>query len=440
MRRPIAKRCKAAIAAAAAWVACAASAQPFALKDGQTVVFYGDSITAQRFYTREAEEFVLTRYPALHVRFVNAGVPGDTAAGGYTGAAPQRVARDVAPWQPDMITVMLGMNDGGWGYGQPAQIEAGFQSRYKALLNMLHQAAPAAALTIVSPTPYDEITHGTEFPGYSRMIDGFASDVRRIATEMQSAGDPPVFFADFHSPMARALEQAHARSPQLASLLIPDRIHPAEASQWMMTAALMLAWRADPEVSRVALDASDRKILAADRATVTGFSKSANALTWTELEAALPLPLDLNNTMTRLVLAISNVADFDREMLRVASLAPGRYALLIDGKQAGTFSSEELARGVNLALKKTPMLSQALSIASLEEQRAELDQAQFILSANIQQPPPASGLAEAVLRAAQDELEAEIRERLARKPHRFTLRRVPAARPYPGAANFGTHG
>jgi lysophospholipase L1-like esterase len=94
----------------------AVHAQNFALHNHDSVVCYGDSITAQRFYTKLTEEFVLTRYPALHVRFYNAGVPGDTVFGGYAGAMPQRVQRDVEPFHPTMITVMLGMNDGGWGY------------------------------------------------------------------------------------------------------------------------------------------------------------------------------------------------------------------------------------------------------------------------------------------------------------------------------------
>jgi lysophospholipase L1-like esterase len=436
MTRSFIKAHASALLVTAAIVACSisTSAQPFALKNGQTVVFYGDSITAQRLYTREVEEFVLTRYPLLQIRFVNAGVPGDTASGGYAGTMPERVARDVAPWQPNMITVMLGMNDGGWGYGQPAQIEADFQSRYMALLSLLHQAAPAATLTLISPTPYDEITHGTEFPGYSRMIDRFAIDVTRIAKQMQSAKNPPVLFANFHSPMVKALEQAHADIPQLAPLLIPDRIHPAEAGHWIMAAALMSAWHVDPVVSSVALDVANANVpganvLKADRAIVTHLSKSANGLEWTELDEALPLPLDFNNAMTPLLLESSDVAELDREMLRVASLAPGHYALTIDGKQVATFSSEELARGVNLALQKTPMLGQARSIASTEEQRAELDQAQFILSANIKQQPATSGIAEATLRAAQDELDAEIREDLILKPHQFELHRIESAQP-----------
>jgi hypothetical protein len=57
-----------------------------AIKDGDTVVFYGDSITALHLYTRFVEEFALTRYPTLRVRFVNAGVPGDAAYGGYAAA------------------------------------------------------------------------------------------------------------------------------------------------------------------------------------------------------------------------------------------------------------------------------------------------------------------------------------------------------------------
>jgi hypothetical protein len=36
------------------------------------------------------EEFILTRYPTLHVRIVNAGVPGDTTYGGYAGAMAEQ--------------------------------------------------------------------------------------------------------------------------------------------------------------------------------------------------------------------------------------------------------------------------------------------------------------------------------------------------------------
>jgi len=114
-------------------MATGAAGQEFALHQGDTVVFYGDSITAQRLFTKFVEDFVLTRYPALHVRFVNAGVPGDTVYGGYAGAMAERVKRDVEPYHPTMITVMLGMNDGGYVPFSP-KIDAIYRSGYQSLI------------------------------------------------------------------------------------------------------------------------------------------------------------------------------------------------------------------------------------------------------------------------------------------------------------------
>lgn len=405
---------------------CAATAQPFALSDGETVVFYGDSITAQRLYTKDVEEFVLTRYPALHVRFVNAGVGGDTVAGGYAGTMAERVARDVAPYKPGMITVMLGMNDGGWGYGEPDQIDADFKTRYAALLSALRQSAPEAAFTLISSTPYDEITHGTEFPGYSKTLARLAADVAQMAAQSQRPGEPPVLFSDFHGTVLNALEHAKARDPELAALMITDRIHPAQTAHWMMAAALMKTWHVDPVVSSVDLRVTDATVIASDRATVTELQKSASGLEWTQLDEALPLPLDFNNEMTGLLLQISDVADLNREMLRVEGMPPGKYELRIDGKQVAEFSASELESGVNLALYKTPMLEQARQVASKEDQRAGLDYAAFILKADVK-PAATTGDAETALREAQDELDAEMRKQLSPKPHHFELR--PAQQP-----------
>jgi len=398
-----------------------AHAQQFALHDGDTVVFYGDSITAQRLYTRFVEEFALTRYPSLHFRFVNAGVPGDTAYGGYAGAVPQRVERDVAPFHPAMITVMLGMNDGGY-VPEFEKIDAVFQKGYRDLLDALRKAAPSADLTLITPTPYDEITHGTEFPGYSGTIAKNAEDVLQIGAELQASGDKTLLTADFHRPLTDALERAKAEFPQLAPLLIPDRIHPAEAGHWIAATTLMSAWHVDPVVSSVALNAASTAIIRAYHATVSKLQKSPSGLTWTQLDEALPLPLDMNNAMTPMLLKVSNIAEFDREMLRVESLDPGRYQLLIDGKPIAVFSRDELEHGVNLALYKTPMLDQARGIDWQEERRAALDEARFILSAEVKQTATSS-VAEERLAQAQDELAAAIRISATSKPHTFELRR-----------------
>lgn len=45
----------------------------YALRDGDTVVFLGDSITAVRTYGKIVERYTLLRFPGRKVRFRNAG-------------------------------------------------------------------------------------------------------------------------------------------------------------------------------------------------------------------------------------------------------------------------------------------------------------------------------------------------------------------------------
>src|SRR5258708_23848269 len=89
----------------------AAHAQSFGLKDGDRVVFYGDSITDQRLYTTLTETYVVTRCPKLNVQFIHSGWGGDRVTGGGGGAIDVRLQRDVFAYQPTVMTIMLGMND-----------------------------------------------------------------------------------------------------------------------------------------------------------------------------------------------------------------------------------------------------------------------------------------------------------------------------------------
>jgi hypothetical protein len=94
---------------------CARATNPgFQLQDGDTVVFYGDSITNQKLYTVYTEALVLTRFPQMRVRFVHSGRSGDRVSGGANGTVDQRLERDVFPYRPNVATVMLGMNDAGY--------------------------------------------------------------------------------------------------------------------------------------------------------------------------------------------------------------------------------------------------------------------------------------------------------------------------------------
>ena len=84
---------------------------PFAIKEGDRIVFYGDSITDQRLYTTFVETYIVTRFPSMNVSFVHSGWGGDRVTGGGGGRIDHRLERDVFPYKPTVVTVMLGMND-----------------------------------------------------------------------------------------------------------------------------------------------------------------------------------------------------------------------------------------------------------------------------------------------------------------------------------------
>ncbi len=187
-----------------------------------------------------------------------------------------------------------------------------------------------------------------------------------------------------------------------------------------MAAALARSWGLSPVVSSVQLDAALGKVTATENAQVSDLTVKDGTLHWTQTDNALPLPLQLDDGMIQFVLSISNLEAMDQQLLRVNGLPAARYALEIDGKRIASFTREELATGVNLALYATPMENQAKGVDGIEIKRTRLDEARFLLA--IEDPKP-DGDADA-LRAleAKDAMLAEEQSKLAQpKPHRFEL-------------------
>jgi len=141
-----------------------AQSRNFALRDGDRVTFYGDSITEQREYTEDVENFVLTRYPSWKVSFHNAGVGGDKVSGGWAGPIDLRLDRDVFAWRPDVITIMLGMNDFFYRPDQPG-IYSSYTDGYRHIVESLQKTLPNARITLIQPAPYDDVTREPAFPG-----------------------------------------------------------------------------------------------------------------------------------------------------------------------------------------------------------------------------------------------------------------------------------
>ena len=134
------------------------------------MVFYGDSITQDGGYASFAEEYCRSRFPTWDLRFYNSGVGGDTVAGGGSGEIGVRLERDVIRLKPTVVTLMLGMNDGGYKKLEPATL-ARFTDGYRAIVVKLKQALPGVRIYLIRSSPFDDFARPPNFDvGYADVL------------------------------------------------------------------------------------------------------------------------------------------------------------------------------------------------------------------------------------------------------------------------------
>jgi predicted GH43/DUF377 family glycosyl hydrolase/lysophospholipase L1-like esterase len=344
--------------------------QGFYLKGGDTVVFYGDSITEQNLYNQFVELYTATRFPRLRIHFYGAGVGGDRVTGGGGGPIDQRLERDVYSEKPTVVTVMLGMNDGSYRATTP-EIENTYVSGYQHLIESIKDHVPGVRITLLGPSPYDDVTAPVTFPGgYNSVMLHFADLDKDLAQKYGAA------FINLNPPVVAAIQKAQTMDPQIAKLLLPDRVHPDPIAHWVMAETLLKGWNAPALVSSVTIDAAAGKVVDAQNAQVDPVAKNNGTLRWTETENGLPLPLLASNATQALLLKLTDIQQaLNQEPLRVTGLETGQYKLTIDKGVIGTFSAAVLANGINLADYQTPMRQQAQRVSWLVRDR---DEAHFI--------------------------------------------------------------
>jgi lysophospholipase L1-like esterase len=337
--------------------------EPFYLKDGDRVVFYGDSITDQRLYTTFVETFVVTRFPKMNVKFVHSGWGGDRVTGGGGGPVDRRLWRDVFAYKPTVVTVMLGMNDAGYR-AFDGRVFDNYAKGYQHIVDSVKEHIPGVRMTLIQPSPFDDVTRKPNFEeGYNAVLVRYGEFVRELA--MKNGLD----IADLNTEVVAATKKAFLSDPDDAQKLNPDRVHPAPSGQLLMAAALLKAWNAPTLVSEVKIkvDESVGSALGEGRNTrITDITNAKGTLSWTQRDDALPFPINLEDRLMALAVRSSDVVHaLDRQPLEVKGLPEGSYALEIDDVAVGTYTSDQLADGINLAIESTPMVKQAAGVHQL---------------------------------------------------------------------------
>jgi lysophospholipase L1-like esterase len=330
------------------------------LKDGDTLVFLGDSITHQCLYTQYIEDYFYTRFPKARIRFHNAGVGGDRAAD-----ALRRFDEDVAAYKPKYVTILLGMNDGSY-----TKYEQNIFDTYMRDMNtVLDRIAELGAVAVpMTPTMHD---------ARARRLYGKPAEPRETfyngvlalygAWLQEQAEVRGLGFVDMYSPLNSLSLEQRTKDPKWT--MIRDAVHPGATGQTVMACAILNDMVKKSPVSQVIVAERNGKLSARARnGTVADFNAADGKVSFTLTANALPWVLPPEAAEGFLLTHAAR--RFSVEKLTVHHLKPGKYDVKIDDQSIGSWTAEQLEVGVELAANdKTPQYQQALQVALLNKRR-----------------------------------------------------------------------
>ena len=331
-----------------------AAADESALQPKARVAIVGDSITEQKLYSKYVESWLLACSGVPDLRVMQFGWGGETA-GGFAN----RADNDLAVFDPDIVTLCYGMNDGGY---QPWRSEIGtaYEANMRRILDRL-SALGVKSVVVGSPGAVD-----TNFfrpgqtmadkPAHVAYNDNLAHlrDIdRALATEKGQR------FADVHAAMVDAMTKANGALGPTYDVCGGDGFHPGPNGQLLMAYAFLKGLGVDGSIGEIAVD------LAANAAKGTPGQKVAEvqkdgAVAAVEVSSTrwpFCFEGDANSSGgTRSILPfVPFNDDLNRYRLKVTGLQTPA-AKVSWGTETKTFTKDQLSAGVNLAAEfpRTP--------------------------------------------------------------------------------------
>ena len=339
-------------------IACTHTARAdFFYHDGdKPVLFLGDSITEPGMYTCLIESYVLTRYPKWDIDFRNVGWSGDTANLRMRDGYPNGMKRDILPLLPKAITIDFGMND---ARGGDANLPTYIQYETKLVEDL---KAAGCRVALLSPSP--EERYEPRQPGGS----AYNNELWKYSQALQDvAAKENVLYVDQYTPFVKAIadgRKAGILAPEIPGpRLTNEGVHPNWAGHLVMAASVLKGLGATAPVSNVEIDAAAHKITTAEGAQVALADAAADgSLSFTRTDAALPWSLPPEVSLALSIPGFDPVGDLSQYTLKVTGLLAPAYDLQIDGKKVATFTSDALAKGVNLTQTAGPITHQSLAV------------------------------------------------------------------------------
>lgn len=348
-------------------------------KNGDRVVFVGNSITDGGHYHSYIWLYYMTRFPEMNLRMFNAGIGGDVAR-----QIDERLQDDVFSRNPTVMTLTFGMNDTGYQFlaglaadSVYAQKIATSYASFRQILKKL-QAKPGIKKILIGSSPYDETSKIKARPlfGKNAAMLKIESFMRYAATKYGWS------FVDFNKPMLDINTQQQQRD-SVFTLQGSDRIHPTNDGHMVMAYIFLKAQGlAGKKVAGVRIN-SKTKAINAENCIITNLKTTQSGVSFDYLARSLPYPLDTIpqgggkqvRSQADALSLVPFIKEFNQEDLRLSGLHPGKlFELRIDDTYIGKWTGAQLDSGINLATyHSTPQYQQALAVMHLNEERWQIE-------------------------------------------------------------------
>jgi lysophospholipase L1-like esterase len=399
----------------------------FFLRDGQRVVFLGDSNTFAGHWIGYLDAYLFTRFPERKYQLINLGLPSETVSGLSEPDHPYprpdihtRLEQALTKTKPDVVVVCYGMNDGIY-YPFSEERLAKYRDGIQKLLDRIDRSG--AKVVLMTPSPFDPtplkaklLPKTAEKFSWMRPYEEYDDVLTRYSEWLLTLREKGRLVVDAHAAVKRHLAEVRRDRPDY--VLAGDGIHPSPTGHWLVAQELLRAWKAPADVDSVEIDAKEKKVV---RGPVSDLAVEVAAVQFT-WRTRLPLPADPRWDKT--LAKREKINDrLNRQRLTVTGLPGNRYDLWEGDTAFGGVTRADLESGVDLThFEKLSTNTRGAELWKLVEKRQQVLGLAWLTDVGHKRPDTPKGipLADALRQAA--ELETQIRK-LA-EPRKVTLRVV----------------
>jgi lysophospholipase L1-like esterase len=307
------------------------------LEDGDNVAVIGDSITEQKIYSEDIEDYLLMCQPAAVGRVMQFGWSGETAEG-----FKNRMANDCFRYKPTVATTCYGMNDGRYKAQTPENAKW-YEQNQRAVVKAMKKAG--VRFIVVGSSGCVDVQTFHFFGQTATVYNPTLADERDISKKV--AEEEGVAFADLYDPMYEVMTKAEAKYGPKYHLCGGDGVHPDQNGHLVMAYAFLKALGCDGNIGTIRVDLAAKKAEASDGHKILSDNNGTVEVESTRYPYCFyGEPASPNSTR-----GILEFLPFNEDLNRFTLIVTGATGKqkVTWGKESKTFDADQLAKGINLA-------------------------------------------------------------------------------------------